>query len=368
MNLDIVVLSSQANVEYFSGWSSLMWPSHSRPIYMLIAPQGQRVVVSRIEERNLLSAERSFEWTVYDGFLEEALKAVVAQCEAIDPAGSARLGLDYGFDMAGRGSLGLISDLTARLGAGRLTEAAGAIWEVRAIKSRYEADMLRTCHQIVDRSFDEAVSEAQIGISEAEFYRCLFSKLGLYGAERTDRFPVQFGSPPTNYGKPLSERRLASGDYVWVDFRGATYGGYPADRGRIARAGMPEDWELDAYRKVRSLTHELARSLRPGVKCDAAYGRFQELWAAANVGPLYARASRIAHGGGLDITEPPSVMPGSSEVIEQGMVLHVEPKLERNGAVIQFEEIVFVGEHENEFLHELSPAELPLIQAVKPAA
>jgi hypothetical protein len=41
-----------------------------------------------------------------------------------------------------------------------------------------------------------------------------------------------------NYGRLPRMRPLERGQYVWTDFR-STYGGYPADRNRIARGGPP---------------------------------------------------------------------------------------------------------------------------------
>ena len=43
------------------------------------------------------------------------------------------------------------------------------------------------------------------------------------------------------------------------------------------------------------------------------------------------------------------------------MILHLEPKLEIDGAVFQFEEVIYVREKEIEFLSELSPERIPVI-------
>ena len=94
----------------------------------------------------------------------------------------------------------------------------------------------------------------------------------------------------------------------------------------------------------------------------SVYALFKELWAAEDLGPVYSRAARIGHGGGLDLTEPPSIMAGSQEVIQEGMILHVEPKLEINGAIFQFEEVFYVTKDGNEFLAERSPGTLPIVR------
>jgi Xaa-Pro dipeptidase len=44
------------------------------------------------------------------------------------------------------------------------------------------------------------------------------------------------------------------------------------------------------------------------------------------------------------------------------MILHVEPKLEMNRALFQFEEVFYVTKDGNEFLAERSPEALPIVR------
>ncbi|HEX7766529.1 MAG TPA: M24 family metallopeptidase, partial [Nitrospira sp.] len=75
-----------------------------------------------------------------------------------------------------------------------------------------------------------------------------------------------------------------------------------------------------------------------------------------------APAGRVAHGSGLGYTEPPSVMQGSAQVIRPGMVLHVEPRSEFADGVFQTEEVLVVRDQGIEWLSELAPASLPVIE------
>src|SRR5262249_23101386 len=111
---------------------------------------------------------------------------------------------------------------------------------------------------------------------------------------------------------------------------------------------------------VREVTLAICRSVRPGRTCGDVYRDFQRLWGEAKLGEVYGLVSRIGHGGGLDVTEPPSLSL-NDDVIEEGMILHVEPKLEREGAVFQFEEVLHVQRDGVDFLSELSPERCPLV-------
>jgi len=95
--------------------------------------------------------------------------------------------------------------------------------------------------------------------------------------------------------------------------------------------------------------------------CAEVYANCRRMWAEEKLGDIYGAISRIGHGGGIDVTEPPSVGPGDHQVIQPGMILHIEPKLERDGAVFQFEEVIFVTDEGVDFIAPLSPAQISVI-------
>jgi Xaa-Pro aminopeptidase len=359
-NLDAVVLSSRQNFEYWTGYQSLSWAYQARPLFAVVTHGDMTVIGSTAERRNIEQQARLFEVAYYNGFAHEAAEAVVDLIAASATAGGNAVAIDWSQDNLGRGSLDLIDGLRARNAGGVVTGAGDAIWRVRMIKSPFEAELKRASFKIVNAAFDAAISEAHLGVTERQLQRSMQSKIILDGAERADPIAMLFSKGDFIYNRPAGERALEAGHYIWTDFR-STYGGYPADRNRIARAGEPEPWEVDTYRKVRGLTIALCNSIRAGMTGADAFRNFERLWADAALGPIYGAVSRVGHGGGLEVTEPPSIMPSSREVIEEGMILHLEPKLETNGAVFQFEEIIYVGDNGVTFLSDLSPEQCPLI-------
>ncbi|WP_032936219.1 M24 family metallopeptidase [Mesorhizobium sp. WSM3626] len=357
-DIDVLVLTDQKNVEYFTDYRTLSWGYHSRPLFVLIDHQDIRVISNKIETRNLESRQRAFSIVYYAGYLAEGARAIVDEVRARDPGAAATAAIDYGQDMSGRGSLEIVDGLRAR--GLRLVSATALLWRTRMIKSPFEAELKRISFEIVNAAFDDAVSQARLGITEVELCRQIQTRIIMNGAERADPIAMTFCRGEFNYGRPPGPHPLQAGQYVWTDFR-STYGGYPADRNRIARGGAPDNWEIEAYQRTRSLTATLAKGVKAGMTCGDVFGAFEQLWDDAGLPPAYGMVSRIGHGGGLDVTEPPSISKGNPEVIRPGMILHLEPKLEIDGAVFQFEEVIFVGEQGIEFLSELSPEQLPVI-------
>lgn len=96
-----------------------------------------------------------------------------------------------------------------------------------------------------------------------------------------------------------------------------------------------EAQEASIYSKVRAVTIDLAKTVRAGEATGAVFSRYLAMWADADLPAPYKYLNRIGHGGGLDVTEPPSLSLNAKELIEAGMVLHLEPKLELDGAVLR---------------------------------
>lgn len=358
--VDFLVLTDQKNIEYFTDYRTLSWGYHSRPLFVVIDHQDVLLVANKIETRNLKTRARDFSIVYYDGYLAEGARAVVQEIAIRDQGTTAKSAIDYGQDMLGRGSLELVDGLRARGGKTRLDSAAGVLWRTRVIKSPFEAELKRISFAIVNEAFDDVISRAHLGITEVELCQRIQARIVMNGAERADPIAMTFCRGEFNYGRPPSSQPFEVGQYVWTDFR-STYGGYPADRNRIARAGSPEPWEVKAYEQTRELTIALANGVRAGMTCGDVFADYERLWHDAGLPPAYGLVSRIGHGGGLDVTEPPSISRENPEIIRPGMILHLEPKLELDGAVFQFEEVIYVREEGIEFLSELSPERLPVI-------
>jgi Xaa-Pro aminopeptidase len=359
-DINFLVLTDQKNIEYFTDYRTLSWGYHSRPLFAVIDHDDILVIANRIETRNLESRARDFSIVYYEGYLAEGAHAIVQEIAARDSNAAAKAAIDYGQDMCGRGSLEIVDGLRARGGRTRLQSAADMLWRTRMIKSPFEAELKRVSFKIVNTAFDDAVSQARLGITEIEFCKQIQTRIVMYGAERFDPIAMTFCRGEFNYSRPPRMLPLEVGQYAWTDFR-SSYGGYPADRNRIARAGPPDRWEIDAYEKTRGLTIALASGTEAGMTCGDVFANFERLWRDAGLAPAYGLVSRIGHGGGLDVTEPPSISKNNPEIIRPGMILHLEPKLEIGGAVFQFEEVVYVREEGVEFLSDLSPERLPVI-------
>ncbi|MGZ9722701.1 M24 family metallopeptidase [Rhizobium miluonense] len=359
--IDAVLITGEHNFVYFSGFRTLFWLSNARPLMALVERNrdGITILVNRSERRNVeQSAYPGVTPAFYDGFTDAALQAA-GDLVAKLPAGS-RIGFDYGYDMMGRGSVDVADRLRSAPNNMQLVDAALVIWKQRLIKSEHEILAKKVACDIATSSFFDGLSDLKLDMTEYEWGQRLKQRMIGRGADTVEWLPVRFGKGGDTYARPNSERSLEMDDFVWSDM-GARRGDQISDLNRIAKIGKATEAQKDIYRYVRDVTLRLAESVRPGMTGDAVFRVFEDLWSAR---PAYKLASpgRVGHGSGLALTEPPSLMPGSEEIIAENMILHVEPKLETEGGVFQVEEVFRVTASGPEFLSTLAPAELPVVE------
>lgn len=356
--IDALILTGKSSFEYFTGYRSEFWVSNTRPLYAVIAQDKDSpiIVVHQSEQRSAVLDPANNTFVFYKLFLEDSLKSLRTEIAGISP-NLKKIAIDYGPDLFGRGSLEIGSMLNELPSRPSIVEGAEVIWSVRSVKSEYEIEMKRRACSIATRSFFEVLPNLKIGDREAELARAIKIRMFANGADHIDFLPVRFGKTEIPYLRPASDKKLEPDDFVWVDM-GCVFNGYHSDLNRIAKAGVVSQAEETAYQFVRGLTIELARLIRPGMPCSAVIPEFRRLW-SSEFGAPFSGAARIGHGSGIDLTEPPSIMEGSMEVIQAGMILHLEPKMETKNGVFQVEEVFVVRESHVEFLSDLSPSSLP---------
>ena len=79
-------------------------------------------------------------------------------------------------------------------------------------------------------------------------------------------------------------------------------------------------------------------------------------------GSIGNNVGRLGHGLGLQLTEPPSHMPGDGTRLVPGMVLTIEPGMEyAPGKMVVHEENIVVTENGPDLLTQRAPRALPTL-------
>jgi Xaa-Pro aminopeptidase len=357
--LDALIVTNKETFEYFTGYRSLFWVSAARPFFAILstAADSPMVICAAIESRNAQYNPGDCAFRFYNGFIDDALANLKAALTDLLPS-QPRLAIDYGEELFGRGSLALIETLQAIGNPHPLVEAGHLVWELRCIKSEYEIARKREACRIATDAFFRELPHLQIGQSEQQFSQALSGTMLRMGAESIDWLPVRFGTGQFPGTRHPTARRLDPDDFLWTDM-GCGYEGYISDLSRVAKAGDPTREQEAEYKRIRDLTLAFASAVRAGMTCDDIAREFEHL--ASGTRSEKGPAGRLGHGSGLSLTEPPSIMVGAQTVIQEGMILHVEPRSEAASGVFQVEEVFVVRANGIEFLSDIAPASLPVI-------
>ncbi|MES0132581.1 Xaa-Pro peptidase family protein [Mesorhizobium sp. M0029] len=359
-SVDAFVISDQDNFEYFSGYKSLFWASKARPYFLIILKDSDAVMVvaAAAEARTFCQTPELPAGLVhrqYFGFVEGAVKKVI---EVLGQADLRTIALDYGFESFGIGSLSLVEKLKDQFHTAQLLEGADFIWRIRMIKTPVEVAQKRLTLEIAHDAFHHCLKNVTLGTTEKQFAKALMLDLIERGAESVPWLPVRFGRNDFAYSLPPTDRALAKDDFIWVDI-GCRLFGSISDVNRIAKAGRATNEEQRIYTQVRNMTIGTLSAMKPGMTGADIYAVFEAFAKQTELGLPSATASRIGHGSGRNLTEPPSIAATSKEVIREGMIIHVEPKYELDGGVFQLEEVAVVTTDGAELITKLSEERFP---------
>ena len=241
-----------------------------------------------------------------------------------------------------------------------IVDGTSLIWALRTVKSFNEIKKIEKVAQIVSEVF--AVLPTIISTNDSE--RDLSNKVKIEilkrGADNVPYLPVVSGLGGVSQiiGNPTN-KLISTGDFLFID-TGATFDGYFCDFDRNFTIGTA----LDDVKKINEIlwhaTEEGIKNLVPGAKTRDVWKKINKK--IEDFGFLVQGEGRYGHGVGLQLTEPPSISSFDKTIIQENMVLTIEPSIEyKPGKFIVHEENIFVSKDGPVLLTKRATKELPLI-------
>ncbi|MDQ6636328.1 MAG: Xaa-Pro peptidase family protein [Candidatus Dormibacteraeota bacterium] len=217
------------------------------------------------------------------------------------------------------GSWEKLSDLT---GVSEAVDVGPTLTRFRARKSPGELAALERAAQLTDLVSEAIWERLHEGMTEVEMGRALealMSELGTSAAFGSIALSGPNSALP--HGRQTG-RRLQRGDLVLLDF-GASHEGYAADVTRVGVVGPPSSEQAELHALVLAAHDAAVAAVEPGLTA----GELDQI-ARAKIGAgghADHFTHRLGHGLGLEAHEHPSLDPGSQTVLEEGMVITIEP-------------------------------------------
>ena len=222
-----------------------------------------------------------------------------------------------------------------------LVPTSGLVEAVRAVKDDDEIAALRRAGALSDEIFGALAQERFIGRTERELAWWVERSFREAGAEAVS-FSTIVAAGPTGASPHADPGDLVivPGMLVTVD-AGCVSDGYCSDCTRTFSTGdLPESLS-DAYGLCLEAQLAGLAAVRPGVSGQDADAASREPIDAAGLGWAYGHG--LGHGVGIQVHEAPVLRPESTDVLEVGNVVTVEPGIYLPGeGGVRIEDLVLV--------------------------
>ena len=224
---------------------------------------------------------------------------------------------------------------------------------MRKIKDDGELQSVRRACEISVTALEMLLTDIGVGMTELEVARLLELNMGRLGAQdRSFETIVATGPNSAVPHHEPTERTLAAGDLLKIDF-GAMYDGYHADCTRtFVVASQPQDWQAEIHAIVAQAQQAGMDALAPGLTGQQVDAQARAVVEAAGYADNFVHG--LGHGVGLQIHEPPFLGPTATNTVntvEAQVPLTVEPGIYLPGrGGVRIEDTLIVGQADSEIL------------------
>ncbi len=353
--LGAILLTTEPDIRYFTGYLTRFWESPSRPWFLVVPASGAPVAVipsigAALMGRTWIDDIRT--WSAPepadDGvtLLASTLRELVSDGKVGVPSGyesHLRMPLtDYD-------RVKTASDLT-------FTDDRGIVATLRMVKSPAEIDKIEAVCTIAGRAFGRVGEIAHEGVPLSKVFRD-FQRLLL--EEGADWVPyLAGGAGQDGYGdviSPASDTPLVAGDVLMLD-TGAVRDGYFCDYDRNYAVSRASQVTKDGHARLIEATHAGLEAARVGARAS-------DVWRAmADIVGGGEGAGRLGHGLGMQLTEGLSLTSKDHTILQEGMVITLEPGVETgDGTLMVHEENIVIEADGPRMLSPLAGTDIPVI-------
>ena len=337
-----MLLMSEPEVRYFTGFRTLFWQSPTRPWFVFVPATGKPVAVipeigAALMRRSWLDDIRTWAAPVPEddgiSLLTDLLSPLATK--------KARIGVQKGHETTLRMPLGDWERLIAALPGLEIADVTDLVRSLRMVKSPAEIEKLAHICAIGSATFNRVPALVSEGQPLEDVFRA-FRREAL--AQGADDAPYVVGAADQGgYGDCISPpglRPMTRGDVLMID-TGLSWDGYFCDFDR--------NW-----------TEAGLAAARPGNTCRDLFQAMSGV--IAEIDTSGGDIGRMGHGLGMQLTEQPSHMFGDTTVLSENMVLTLEPCLNYgDGLMMVHEENIVVGPNGGVLLSTRAAPELPVI-------
>lgn len=363
--VDVILLTNQVDIEYYSGFKSQFFASPTRPWYVLLPIDDKpKAIIPGIGEVGMRATwiDDIQIWSSPNP-ADEGITLLAATLKPLLKKYQC-LGIPQGPESHLRMPLADYQRLLDQLPNIKRCDVTDSLRAVRYIKSVAEIAKIEYICQLVSQGFMDLPQ--LLKCNESERINCQRFKRHLLTLG-VDDFPYLISaSGADGYGSIImgpSERIIKEGDIFMID-TGCVYDSYFCDFDRNYAFGSVSDAAKRAYATVYRATDAGFSACQVGNTTSDVFAAMNAVIQAEGGSEHGVENSvgRFGHGLGLQLTEFPSNTATDATPLADGVILTLEPSMQYGaGREMVHEENVVITHDGPKWLTTRAPAELPMI-------
>ncbi|MFD0051488.1 M24 family metallopeptidase [Actinomycetes bacterium NPDC127524] len=225
--------------------------------------------------------------------------------------------------------------------------------KVRRNKDRQETELLRNSAAVADLVMNQVFDFIKPGLSEKDIANEIKRLFSIHKVGELSFNPIvgtgRNGAIPHHQS---GDTIVAEGDMVVIDI-GGILDDYCSDMTRTILVGGEATNEMEkVYGIVKRAQEEAVKAVKPGIPLQEIDRVARNIISNEGYGLHFTH--RTGHGLGIDVHEEPFVTSDNEQLLEEGMVISIEPGIYLSGKFgVRIEDIVVVTANGSERLNNV---------------
>jgi Xaa-Pro aminopeptidase len=313
---DTFLVSEPWNRAYLSGfWAEDMQLTESAG-FLFITEKAQVLATDFRYQEQAEKEARGFQVSIYKERLAGVLQEIFASL------GTRNLGFESR-QLTHERFLQVQEALSQWNPAGVLVPSLDLVETMRTVKEPEEIEAIRGSLALTESVLAAVLAEAEVGKTEKELAWRIEQLMRETGAESVSFPPIVASGP--NAAMPhavVSNRRLQESETIIIDL-GARVEHYCSDITRTLILGKPDARTREVYKVVREAQVRAMEAVRAGISSLEVDKVARDYIASAGYGDCFGHG--LGHGVGLAVHEKPGFGKASAMVLEENMLVTIEP-------------------------------------------
>ncbi len=334
--LDTIIVSSPENVFYSTGAYIGTQKRHPERLEICILSINFKpiFIVCGVEETLVRKESWVKDIRPYIEFGESPIK-ILADILYEKKLDNGKIGIEMNSPWS---AYSFINELLRLMPKTKFVECGDIFENIRKLKEPEEIEILSGAAKATRKSVEAGFLNAKIGSSERNVANQMKTNLNNQGADEIYFMLLGTGERSVITNPTPSDKVIEKGDIIRADL-GGLFSGYYSDLARTAVAGSPSKTQIDIYKKMMDVHKEIISKMKCGVRMCDIYNKCKKLFEERGINYTF---THLGHGVGVSSHDQPFITPINGEVLEEDMVLDIEPVIEYEGYGYHVEDLIAI--------------------------